>query len=185
MDTNLLDTHNRLVADVIAHFRTLTMLATIQTEAAERQIDPQTIAVTGLSMQMEFEGLVSGLPPGTDPRKLLTCRKEHIHQGPPRLESSPEGAVAVRPTRRRGRPGQGAGRDPRAGRGAMRGAGQLHPGSQVRSDCRRKWGRIKVGRSNRGSTDWPGGWRWTKRLGDTQHSHGTFSSTSGRQPAMM
>ncbi|KAH7374466.1 hypothetical protein B0T11DRAFT_268618 [Plectosphaerella cucumerina] len=57
MDTNLLDTHNRLVADVIAHFRTLTMLATIQTEAAERQIDPQTIAVTGLSMQMEFEGL--------------------------------------------------------------------------------------------------------------------------------
>jgi hypothetical protein len=78
MDTNLLDTHNRLVADVIAHFRTLTMLATIQTEAAERQIDPQTIAVTGLSMQMEFEGLVSCMPPRNRCR-AFTDVSQRIH----------------------------------------------------------------------------------------------------------
>lgn len=75
MDTNLLDTHNRLVANVVSHFRTLTMLATIQAEGAERQIDPQTIAVTGLSMQMEFEGLVRRRP--TTSCGMLTHRRTH------------------------------------------------------------------------------------------------------------
>lgn len=57
-DTNLLDTHNRLIANVVSHFRTLTMLATVQADSDEKQIDPQTIAVNGMSMQLEFEGLV-------------------------------------------------------------------------------------------------------------------------------
>lgn len=56
-DTNLLDTHNRLIANVVSHFRTLTMLATVQADSDEKQIDPQTIAVNGMSMQLEFEGL--------------------------------------------------------------------------------------------------------------------------------
>ncbi|ROT38164.1 hypothetical protein SODALDRAFT_333935, partial [Sodiomyces alkalinus F11] len=33
------------------------MLATIQAEGETRNIDPQTVAVTGMSMQLEFEGL--------------------------------------------------------------------------------------------------------------------------------
>lgn len=61
-NANLLDTHNRLTADIVARFRTLTMLATIQAEASTQNVDPQTIAVTGMSMQMEFEGLVSCSP---------------------------------------------------------------------------------------------------------------------------
>ncbi|KAM0324432.1 hypothetical protein ACHAQA_008214 [Verticillium albo-atrum] len=56
-NANLLDTHNRLIADILSRFRSLTMLATIQAEGASRNVDPQTIAVTGMSMQMEFEGL--------------------------------------------------------------------------------------------------------------------------------
>ncbi|KAM0276794.1 hypothetical protein ACHAQH_006383 [Verticillium albo-atrum] len=60
-NANLLDTHNRLTADIVARFRTLTMLATIQAEASTQNVDPQTIAVTGMSMQMEFEGLNSSV----------------------------------------------------------------------------------------------------------------------------
>ncbi|EEY16425.1 hypothetical protein VDBG_02534 [Verticillium alfalfae VaMs.102] len=60
-NANLLDTHNRLTADIVARFRTLTMLATIQAEASNQNVDPQTIAVTGMSMQMEFEGLNSSV----------------------------------------------------------------------------------------------------------------------------
>ncbi|OLN83429.1 hypothetical protein CCHL11_03099 [Colletotrichum chlorophyti] len=55
--SNLLDTHNRLIADVLSRFRMLTMLATIQAEGERKNIEPQTVAVTGMSMQMEFEGL--------------------------------------------------------------------------------------------------------------------------------
>ncbi|KAF6789667.1 hypothetical protein CSOJ01_14741 [Colletotrichum sojae] len=57
--SNLLDTHNRLIADVLSRFRMLTMLATIQAEGERKNVEPQTVAVTGMSMQMEFEGLVS------------------------------------------------------------------------------------------------------------------------------
>ncbi|TID02121.1 hypothetical protein CH35J_004609 [Colletotrichum higginsianum] len=56
--SNLLDTHNRLIADVLSRFRMLTMLATIQAEGERKNAEPQTVAVTGMSMQMEFEGLV-------------------------------------------------------------------------------------------------------------------------------
>ncbi|KAJ0304573.1 hypothetical protein COL516b_005934 [Colletotrichum fioriniae] len=55
--SNLLDTHNRLIADVLSRFRMLTMLATIQAEGERKNVEPQTVAVTGMSMQMEFEGL--------------------------------------------------------------------------------------------------------------------------------
>ncbi|GKT47762.1 uncharacterized protein ColSpa_07943 [Colletotrichum spaethianum] len=55
--SNLLDTHNRLIADVLSRFRMLTMLATIQAEGERKNAEPQTVAVTGMSMQMEFEGL--------------------------------------------------------------------------------------------------------------------------------
>ncbi|KAF6823764.1 cell cycle control protein [Colletotrichum plurivorum] len=57
--SNLLDTHNRLIADVLSRFRMLTMLATIQAEGERKNVEPQTVAVTGMSMQMEFEGLIS------------------------------------------------------------------------------------------------------------------------------
>ncbi|KAF6831559.1 cell cycle control protein [Colletotrichum musicola] len=55
--SNLLDTHNRLIADVLSRFRMLTMLATIQAEGERKNVEPQTVAVTGMSMQLEFEGL--------------------------------------------------------------------------------------------------------------------------------
>lgn len=54
-----LDTHNRLVADVLTRYRTLMMLATIQAEGERNNANPEAIAVTGISMKMEFDGLVS------------------------------------------------------------------------------------------------------------------------------
>lgn len=58
-DTTCLDTHNRLVADVLTRYRTLMMLATIQAEGERSNANPETIAVTGISMKMEFDALVS------------------------------------------------------------------------------------------------------------------------------
>jgi hypothetical protein len=39
------------------------MLATIQAEGERNNANPETIAVTGISMKLEFDGLVRGLPP--------------------------------------------------------------------------------------------------------------------------
>lgn len=139
--SNLLDTHNRLIADVLARFRMLTMLATIQAEGETRNADPQTIAVTGISMQLEFEGLVRSGPsfPASPPhshsfQSILTPKTnqtEHLHQGSVGSQSPPQGALALRPSRRRGRNGQSPGRAAGPRRRAMRRARQFHPGQAL------------------------------------------------------
>lgn len=53
-----LDTHNRLIADILTRYRTLMMLATVQAEGERNNANPETIAVTGISLKMEFDGLV-------------------------------------------------------------------------------------------------------------------------------
>lgn len=58
------DIHNRLVADILTRYRTLTMLATVQAEEGDRNnATPETMAVAGISMKMEFDGLVRPLTP--------------------------------------------------------------------------------------------------------------------------
>ncbi|KAK7428572.1 hypothetical protein QQZ08_004832 [Neonectria magnoliae] len=59
--SNLMDTHNRLVADVLTRYRTLMMLATIQAEGERNNANPEAIAVTGISMKMEFDGLYTSI----------------------------------------------------------------------------------------------------------------------------
>ncbi|KAG5978795.1 hypothetical protein E4U54_007016, partial [Claviceps lovelessii] len=49
--------HNRLIADILTRYRTLMMLATVQAEGENNNATPETMAVTGISMRMEFEGL--------------------------------------------------------------------------------------------------------------------------------
>ncbi|KAG6039568.1 hypothetical protein E4U41_002413 [Claviceps citrina] len=58
---NLLDNHNRLVADILTRYRTLMMLATVQAEGELSNATQETMAVTGISMRMEFEGLNSSI----------------------------------------------------------------------------------------------------------------------------
>lgn len=52
------DTHNRLIADILTRYRTLMMLATVQAEDERNNATPETMAVAGISMKMEFDGLV-------------------------------------------------------------------------------------------------------------------------------
>jgi hypothetical protein len=55
--------HERLIADILTRYRTLMMLATIQAEGERTNEKPESIAVAGISMKMEFDGLVSSQPP--------------------------------------------------------------------------------------------------------------------------
>ncbi|KAI5465383.1 hypothetical protein BGZ63DRAFT_373436 [Mariannaea sp. PMI_226] len=59
--SNLMDTHNRLVADILTRYRTLMMLATIQAEGERNNANPEAIAVTGISMKMELDGLYTSM----------------------------------------------------------------------------------------------------------------------------
>lgn len=60
---NSTDIHERLVADILTRYRTLMMLATIQSEGERINEKPEAMAITGISMKMEFDGLViSPLP---------------------------------------------------------------------------------------------------------------------------
>jgi hypothetical protein len=68
--SNLMDTHNRLVADILTRYRTLMMLATIQAEGERNNANPETIAVTGISMKLEFDGLYSSI------KELLTLSRK-------------------------------------------------------------------------------------------------------------
>lgn len=52
------DTHNRLIADILTRYRALMMLATNQAEGGRNNANPETVSVTGISMQTEFDGLV-------------------------------------------------------------------------------------------------------------------------------
>jgi hypothetical protein len=53
------DNHNRLVADILTRYRTLMMLATVQAEDEQNNATPETMTVNGISIKMEFDGLVS------------------------------------------------------------------------------------------------------------------------------
>ncbi|KFG84619.1 hypothetical protein MANI_029288 [Metarhizium anisopliae] len=59
--SNLMDNHNRLVADILTRYRTLMMLATVQAEGERSNATPETMAVSGISMKMEFDGLNSSI----------------------------------------------------------------------------------------------------------------------------
>ncbi|KAG5976825.1 hypothetical protein E4U55_007192 [Claviceps digitariae] len=67
---NIWDNHNRLVADILTRYRTLMMLATVQAEGEHNNATPETMAVTGISMRMEFEGLNSSI------KELLTLSRK-------------------------------------------------------------------------------------------------------------
>ena len=58
------------------------MLATIQAEGERNAANPEAVAVTGISMKMEFDGLVSPLPPSTS-------------QTPPTSSTSPVSVVPM------------------------------------------------------------------------------------------
>lgn len=47
------------MADILTRYRTLMMLATVQAEGERSNATPETMAVSGISMKMEFDGLVS------------------------------------------------------------------------------------------------------------------------------
>lgn len=115
-----LDTHNRLVADVLTRYRTLMMLATIQAEGERNNANPEAIAVTGISMKMEFDGLVS---PSLLPSRIALRKTDsnfnaflvHLHQGTPRPLAQDQGALGLRPPgpRRPQRPRKGGADRPR------------------------------------------------------------------------
>ncbi|KAH7329460.1 hypothetical protein B0I35DRAFT_474064 [Stachybotrys elegans] len=68
-DPVTLDMHNRLVADILTRYRTLMMLATVQAEGERNNANPETMAVTGISMKMEFDGLYTSI------KELLTLSR--------------------------------------------------------------------------------------------------------------
>ncbi|KAL6909129.1 hypothetical protein GGI43DRAFT_168823 [Trichoderma evansii] len=59
--SNLMDTHNRLIADILTRYRTLMMLATVQAEQDRNNANPEAMAVTGISIKMEFDGLYTSI----------------------------------------------------------------------------------------------------------------------------
>ncbi|TFA98232.1 hypothetical protein CCMA1212_010059 [Trichoderma ghanense] len=59
--SNLMDNHNRLVADILTRYRTLMMLATVQAEQDRNNANPEAMAVTGISIKMEFDGLYTSI----------------------------------------------------------------------------------------------------------------------------
>ncbi|KAF4996590.1 hypothetical protein FDECE_12379 [Fusarium decemcellulare] len=67
---NLMDTHNRLIADVLTRYLDLMRLATIQAEGERSNSNPETIAVAGISMKMQFEGLYASI------KELLTLSRK-------------------------------------------------------------------------------------------------------------
>ncbi|KAL9485252.1 hypothetical protein ACSS6W_004041 [Trichoderma asperelloides] len=54
-------THNRLIADILTRYRTLMMLATVQAEQDRNNANPEAMAVTGISIKMEFDGLYTSI----------------------------------------------------------------------------------------------------------------------------
>ena len=50
--------HNRLIADILTRYRALMMLATVQAEGDKHNATPESMAVAGISMKMEFDVLV-------------------------------------------------------------------------------------------------------------------------------
>ncbi|KJZ76363.1 hypothetical protein HIM_04092 [Hirsutella minnesotensis 3608] len=58
---NLLDVHDRLIADILTHYRTLMMLATDQADGETNNARPEVVAVAGISMSMAFDGLYTSI----------------------------------------------------------------------------------------------------------------------------
>lgn len=118
------DIHNRLVADILTRYRTLTMLATVQAEEGDRNnATPETMAVAGISMKMEFDGLVRPPPPFPAPPSPaagdgcpLTSAPVLVHQGAPHPVPPHQGALGLRAPRQRRRRPQGQGGPDRARR---------------------------------------------------------------------
>ncbi|KAJ2967981.1 hypothetical protein NQ176_g9404 [Zarea fungicola] len=67
--SNLMETHNRHIAGILTHYRTLMMLATVQAEGEQENATPEAIAVAGISMKMEFDGLVRTHPHVSQPER--------------------------------------------------------------------------------------------------------------------
>ncbi|KAL5612675.1 hypothetical protein BROUX41_004230 [Berkeleyomyces rouxiae] len=65
--TNILDYHNRLVADVLARFRKLCIIAT--SRAVAPSTDLSSMSMSGMSMDLEFEGLNKSI------KELLTLSR--------------------------------------------------------------------------------------------------------------
>ncbi|OAR01353.1 hypothetical protein LLEC1_07780, partial [Akanthomyces lecanii] len=69
--SNLMETHNRLIAAILTHYRTLMMLATVQAENDDdEKPTPEAIAVAGISMKQEFDGLYSSV------KELITLSRK-------------------------------------------------------------------------------------------------------------
>ena len=52
------DTHEKLIADILTRYRALLQLSTIQAAGDRANDKPEAMAVVGMSMKMEFDGLV-------------------------------------------------------------------------------------------------------------------------------
>ncbi|KAK1242306.1 hypothetical protein MKX07_000292 [Trichoderma sp. CBMAI-0711] len=82
--SNLMDNHNRLIADILTRYRTLMMLATVQAEQDRNNANPEAMAVTGISIKMEFDGLLWVFGPlgiEDDDRKLKQDQlDQHVHR---------------------------------------------------------------------------------------------------------
>ncbi|KAL7792445.1 hypothetical protein V8C37DRAFT_380330 [Trichoderma ceciliae] len=59
--SNLMDIHNRLVADILTRYRTLMMLTTVQAEQDRNNANPEAMAVAGISIKMEFDGMYNSI----------------------------------------------------------------------------------------------------------------------------
>lgn len=95
-DTNAAqDNHNRLVADILTRYRTLMMLATVQAEGERSNATPETMAVSGISMKMEFDGLVRKSPPFLPASSTAHRLLELVHQRPVVAVAQDQGAVGV------------------------------------------------------------------------------------------
>ncbi|XWW97544.1 hypothetical protein V2A60_005528 [Cordyceps javanica] len=69
-DRHWSETHNRLIAAILTHYRTLMMLATVQAEDDQENATPEAMAVAGIAMKMEFDGLYSSV------KELLTLSRK-------------------------------------------------------------------------------------------------------------
>ncbi|KKA29472.1 hypothetical protein TD95_003403 [Thielaviopsis punctulata] len=65
--TNLLDHHNRLIADILSRFRKLCLIAS--SRAGAEASDMSTMCTAGMSMDLEFEGLHKSI------KELLTLSR--------------------------------------------------------------------------------------------------------------
>lgn len=78
------DIHNRLVADILTRYRALMMLATVQAEGDRNNATPEAVSVAGISMKMEFDGLVRPPPPPFRSHRKTSLRLNALSTPPSR-----------------------------------------------------------------------------------------------------